>query len=116
MSEDQELSATVHLGKPNGVRIFPLGGLGEIGMNCMVIETEDEILVVDCGLLFSDLDHFGVEFVIPDFTYLIERKDKISAILVTHGHEDHVGAIPFLLRAGIKAPIYASPFASLLRE
>jgi ribonuclease J len=98
----------------NGLRILPLGGLGEIGMNCMVLEYEDEIVLVDCGLLFSDLDQFGVEFVIPDFTYLIERKDKVKAILVTHGHEDHIGAIPFAIKAGIRAPIYASAFASLL--
>jgi ribonuclease J len=97
-----------------GLRILPLGGLGEIGMNCMVLEWEDEIVVVDCGLLFSDLDQFGVEFVIPDFTYLIERKDKVKAFLITHGHEDHVGALPFALKAGIRAPIYASPFASML--
>ncbi len=98
----------------NGLRILPLGGLGEIGMNCLVLEWEDEILVVDCGLLFSDLDHFGVEFVIPDFSYLIERREKVSGILVTHGHEDHVGAIPFLLKSGVKAPVFASPFSSLL--
>ena len=96
------------------LRIVPLGGLGEIGMNCMVLEYEDEIVVVDCGLLFSDLDHFGVEFVIPDFTYLRERKDKIKAFLITHGHEDHIGAIPFALKSGLRAPIYASNFASLL--
>src|SRR6476620_8134474 len=83
-------------------------------MNCMVLEYEDEIVVVDCGLLFSDLDHFGVEFVIPDFTYLKERKDKVKGFVITHGHEDHVGALPFALKAGIHAPIYASPFASLL--
>lgn len=83
-------------------------------MNCMVLEWEDEIVVVDCGLLFSDLDHFGVEFVIPDFSYLVERKDKVKAFLITHGHEDHIGALPFAIKAGIHAPIYASPFSSLL--
>jgi len=96
------------------LKIVPLGGLGEIGMNCMVLEYEDEILVVDCGLLFSDLDHFGVEFIIPDFTYLKERKDKVKGFIVTHGHEDHIGALAFALKAGIHAPIYASPFSSLL--
>jgi ribonuclease J len=80
----------------------------------MVLEYEDEILVVDCGLLFSDLDHFGVEFVIPDFTYLKDRADKIQAILITHGHEDHIGALPFLIKSGIHAPVYASNFASLM--
>ena len=98
----------------SSLKIIPLGGLGEIGMNCMVLEYEDEILVVDCGLLFSDLDHFGVEFVIPDFSYLKARQEKIRGFLVTHGHEDHIGALPLALKAGIHAPIYASPFSSLL--
>jgi ribonuclease J len=96
------------------LKIIPLGGLGEIGMNCMVLEYEDEIVIVDCGLLFSDLDHFGVEFVIPDFTYLRDRKEKVKGFLVTHGHEDHIGAIPLAIKAGIHAPIYASFFTSLL--
>lgn len=97
-----------------GLRIVTLGGLGEIGMNCMVLEYQDEILVVDCGLLFSDLENFGVEFVIPDFSYLVERKDKVKGIILTHGHEDHVGALPFALKAGIRAPIFASTFTTLL--
>ncbi len=96
------------------LRVIPLGGLGEIGMNCMVLEYEDEILVIDCGLLFSDLDHFGVEFIIPDFTYLRERKEKIKGIVITHGHEDHIGAIPFAIKAGIRAPVFASEFAALM--
>src|SRR3954466_2650587 len=100
--------------KLNGLRIVPLGGLGEIGMNCMILEHEDEIVVIDCGILFSDLDHFGVEFAIPDFTYLRDRKDKVKAFLITHGHEDHIGAIPFSLKAGIDAPVYASPFSAVL--
>lgn len=99
---------------PDGLRILPLGGLGEIGMNCMVLEYADEILVIDCGIHFSDLDQFGVEFVIPDFAYLRERKDKIRAIVATHGHEDHVGALPFAIKAGIRAPVYCSNFTSLL--
>ena len=96
------------------LKIIPLGGLGEIGMNCMVIEYQDEILLVDCGLLFSDLDHFGVEFVIPDFSYLNDKRDKVKGFIITHGHEDHIGALPFALKAGIHAPVYASPFTSLL--
>lgn len=99
------------------LRVLPLGGLGEIGMNCMVLETSREIVVIDCGVMFSDLDHFGIEFVIPDFRYLKDRADKVKAIILTHGHEDHIGAVPYLLRAGIQAPLYASPFTSLmLRE
>ena len=96
------------------LRILPLGGLGEIGMNCMIFESAEEIIVVDCGILFSDLDHFGVEFVIPDFTYLKERKDKVKGFVITHGHEDHIGALTFALKAGIHAPIYASEFSSLM--
>jgi len=96
------------------MKIIPLGGLGEIGMNCMVLETDREILVIDCGLLFSDLEHLGIEFVIPDFSYLVERKDKIKAFIITHGHEDHIGAISFAIKAGIKAPIYASAFTARL--
>ena len=96
------------------LHILPLGGLGEIGMNCMVLEYEDEIIVVDCGLMFTDLDHLGVEFAIPDFTWLRERKDKVSAILVTHGHEDHIGGLAYLLKAGVRAPIFASGFSTLL--
>ncbi len=96
------------------LRIIPLGGLGEIGMNCTAFEWGDEIVIVDCGLLFSDLEHFGVEFVIPDFTYLKERAEKVKGIVITHGHEDHIGGIPFLLKAGIQAPVHASHFTSLL--
>jgi ribonuclease J len=106
--------SVVTSGKSKNLRIIPLGGLGEIGMNCMVLESDEEILVVDCGLMFSDLDHFGVEFVIPDFNYLRERKEKVKGILITHGHEDHVGALAFLHKSGVHAPIYASTFSSLL--
>ncbi len=114
-TEDRSDNTLSHLSAiPNGLRIVPLGGLGEIGMNCMVLEYGEEIVVVDCGLLFSDLDQFGVEFVIPDFSYLIERKDKVKAFLITHGHEDHIGALAFALKAGIRAPIYASSFSALL--
>lgn len=80
----------------------------------MILEYGDEAVVVDCGLIFSDLDHFGVEFAIPDFTYLKERQEKIKAFLLTHGHEDHIGALPFAIKAGINVPIYCSPFTSLL--
>lgn len=99
-----------------GLRVLPLGGLGEIGRNCLVLEYRSDILVVDCGVQFSDLDHFGVQFAIPDLTYLIERKDRIRAFIITHGHEDHTGALPFALKCGIRAPIFASPFACRLIE
>ncbi|MBC7385690.1 MAG: ribonuclease J [Cryobacterium sp.] len=99
------------------LRVLPLGGLGEIGMNCLLIESVDEIIVIDCGVMFSELEHFGVEFIIPDFSYLKSRAEKVKAIILTHGHEDHIGAVPYLLKQGIRAPLYASPFTSLmLRE
>ncbi|MEK6706168.1 MAG: ribonuclease J [Bdellovibrionota bacterium] len=96
------------------LKILPLGGLGEIGMNCLVLEYQNEIIVIDCGLLFSDLDQFGVDFIIPDFTYLKERREKVKAFIITHGHEDHIGSLPFALKMGIVAPIYAPFFPSLL--
>jgi ribonuclease J len=103
--------------EPGTLRVLPLGGLGEIGMNCLIIESPDEIILIDCGVMFSELDHFGIEFVIPDFTYLQDRADKVKAVILTHGHEDHIGAVPYLLKHGIRAPLYASPFTSLmLRE
>lgn len=98
----------------SSLRIIPLGGLGEIGMNCMALEYKDEIIVIDCGVLFSDLDHFGVSLGIPDFSYLEKRKEKVKAFLVTHGHEDHIGALPFAIRKGFSAPVYASGFSLLL--
>jgi ribonuclease J len=98
----------------SSLKIAILGGLGEIGMNCMVLETHEEILLIDCGIMFSDLDNFGVEFVIPDFSYLRDKKDKVKGFLLTHGHEDHVGALAFAYKAGIQAPVFASGFTSLL--
>lgn len=89
------------------LRIGPLGGLGEIGKNMMVIEYEDELLVIDVGLAFPEDEMFGVDIVIPDFTYVIENKDRLRGILITHGHEDHVGGLPYLLRE-LNAPVYAT--------
>jgi ribonuclease J len=87
--------------------IIPLGGIGEIGMNMTVIEYGDEIIVIDAGLMFPDAEMLGVDIVIPDFSYLVENRHKIHAVVLTHGHEDHIGALPFLLRE-IKVPIYGT--------
>jgi ribonuclease J len=96
------------------ITITPYGGLGEIGMNCMLIESDSTAILIDCGLMFSELDTFGVQFIIPNFTHLLAKKDKIKAIFATHGHEDHIGALPFAIKAGLRAPIYSSQFTSLM--
>ena len=89
------------------IRIIPLGGLEQIGMNITVFEYEDNIIVVDCGLSFPDDDMLGIDLVIPDITYLKENIDKVKGFVITHGHEDHIGAIPYVLRE-VNVPIYAT--------
>lgn len=89
------------------VRITFLGGLGEIGRNCAAFELDGQIVLLDCGLMFPDNDMLGVDLVLPDFTWLRERADDIKGVILTHGHEDHVGSLPFLLRE-IEVPLYGS--------
>jgi len=88
------------------LRVIPLGGLGEIGKNMMALETGDDLVVIDCGVMFPEEDMLGVDLVLPDITYLLERKEKVRGILITHGHEDHIGALPFVL-ARLPVPVYA---------
>ena len=91
------------------LKLIPLGGLGEIGLNMMVLEHDDSIVIIDSGLMFPEDYMLGVDIVIPDMEYIRENADKVRAILITHAHEDHIGALPYLLRE-VTAPVYATPF------
>lgn len=90
------------------LRVIPIGGLGEFGMNLMVYELPESMIIVDCGMMFPDAATLGVDVVIPDMSYIFERADKVRGVFLTHGHEDHIGAVPFLC-AKVKAPVYGSP-------
>ncbi|GAB4361589.1 MAG: ribonuclease J [Bryobacter sp.] len=95
---------------PEGkLQIIPLGGVGEFGMNSMAIRYNDDIIVVDAGMMFPDAEMLGVDVVTPDFTYLKENKEKVRALIATHGHEDHIGGIPYLL-SQLNIPVYGTPF------
>ncbi|MCH8311071.1 MAG: ribonuclease J, partial [Chloroflexi bacterium] len=89
------------------LRVIPLGGLGEIGQNMMALEYEDDIIVIDAGVLFPEDDMPGIDFAIPDITYLRDNSERVRAILITHGHEDHIGALPHVLKE-LNVPVYAS--------
>lgn len=91
------------------LKIIPLGGLGEIGLNMMVVESEDTLFIIDAGLMFPEEYMLGIDFVIPDMDYIRQKKSKVSAIVLTHAHEDHIGALPFLLKE-VKAPVFGTPF------
>lgn len=101
--------------KTPGVKIIPLGGLDQIGMNITAIEYEDTIVVIDCGLAFPEEDMLGIDLVIPDITYLKENADKVKGLVVTHGHEDHIGAIPYVEKE-LSMPIYATKLTMGLIE
>jgi ribonuclease J len=97
------------------LQIIPLGGLGEFGMNSMVIRYGDDMIVVDAGMMFPDAELLGVDIVTPDFTYLEQNKDKVRGLILTHGHEDHIGAVPFLLSV-LPIPVYGTAFTLALVE
>ena len=104
--ENHEQTPRPHVRKDK-LQIIPLGGLGEIGKNMTIFQYGDDIVVLDAGLAFPENDMLGVDIVIPDMTYLIENKDKVRAVVITHGHEDHIGSLAYLLKE-VNVPVYAT--------
>jgi len=99
----------------NKLQIVPLGGLGEFGMNCMALRYGDDIIVIDAGMMFPEAELLGVDVVTPDFTWLEQQKEHVRGLILTHGHEDHIGAVPFFL-SDINVPVYGTPFTLALVE
>src|SRR6202044_362225 len=97
------------------LKLVPLGGLGEFGMNCMAIRWQDDIIVIDAGLMFPEEELLGVDIVVPDISYLTENRDKVRAIVLTHGHKDHIGGLPWIL-SELNVPVYGTEFTLALVE
>ena len=103
------------MNKESKLKIIPLGGMGEVGKNITVFEYKEDIVLVDCGMTFPEDEMLGVDVVIPDISYLIKNKDKIRGLFLTHGHEDHIGAIPYILNK-LSFPIYGTKLTLALLE
>src|SRR3974390_2926915 len=97
------------------LQVIPLGGLGEFGMNCMALRYGDDIIVLDAGMMFPEAELLGVDIVTPDFSYLEQNREHVRALILTHGHEDHIGAVPFLLST-LNVPVSGTPFTLALVE
>src|ERR1700721_589347 len=97
------------------LKLVPLGGLGEFGMNCMAIRWQDDIIVIDAGLMFPEEELLGLDIVVPDISYLTENREKVRAIVLTHGHEDHIGGLPWIL-SELNVPVYGTEFTLALVE
>src|SRR5262245_17491298 len=102
------LSNPTHESGKQPLRVIPIGGIGESGLAMSVLEWQEDLIVIDAGLMFPEYGMPGVDIVIPDLTYLKAQRDKIRGVLLTHGHEDHIGALPYLLRE-IQVPVYGTP-------
>ena len=95
------------------LKIIPLGGLGEIGKNMTVVEFGNDLIIIDCGMGFPDEDMYGIDVVLPDITYLRNNASRIRGMIITHGHEDHIGAVPYVLQE-LDVPIYTTPLTAAL--
>ena len=115
VSDKNRRARKTKISSTGDLKIIPLGGMGEIGKNLTVFRFGDDIIIVDCGLKFPEEDMLGIDFVIPDVQYLVDNKHLIKGIFITHGHEDHIGALPFILPR-LDAPIYCSRLTAGLIE
>src|SRR5579872_3029473 len=97
------------------LQVIPLGGLGEFGMNMTAIRYADQMIIVDCGMMFPEAEMLGVDLVMPDLTFLKENQEQVKAVILTHGHEDHIGAVPYFIQE-IDVPVYGTPFNLALVE
>ena len=98
------------------LRVIPLGGLGEIGKNMLVLEADDNLLIIDAGLMFPTSEMHGIDIVIPDASYVIDRLTQVRGVVLTHGHEDHIGALSYFVEQGLRAPVYATALTQGLLE